>query len=44
MIPIVWRGYVSKETVRFKKEFDQSDNLKRNFNNIIHSEIKIYVM
>jgi len=28
MIPIAWRGYVSKEIVRLKKEFDQSDNLK----------------
>ena len=28
MVPITWRGYVSKEIVRFKKEFDQSYNLK----------------
>ena len=28
MILIALRGYVSKEIVRFKKEFDQSDNLK----------------
>ena len=28
MIPISWSGYVSKEIIRLKKEFDQSDDLK----------------
>ena len=28
MIPISWRGYVSKEIIKLKTEFDQSDNLK----------------
>ena len=28
MIPTSWRGYVSKEIIRLKNEFDQSDNLK----------------
>ena len=28
MIPIAWRGYISKEIISLKKVFDQSDNLK----------------
>ena len=42
MIPMSWRGYVSKEIIRLKKVFDQSDNLKWNFKNNIHSKTKIY--
>ena len=36
IIPFAWLSCVSKEIVRLKKEFEQSDNLKWFFNKNIH--------
>ena len=36
IIPISWRGYVSKEIIKLKTEFDPSDNLKLSFENKIY--------